>query len=631
MSQHRPAAHGRISRAPLDGIADAGLVAASHERSRRYGLSADDSPDFSVESPGRLSEALERNRKLTAHAVPVMETLCEQIRNTHSMVVLTDADGLILHAFGDDDFLARADKVALRRGVDWSEAHKGTNAIGTALAEGQATVVHAAQHFLKVNHFLTCSCAPIVDPRGALLGALDVTGARESYHQHTMALVRMSAQMIENQLFHDTYADAIRIHFHSRPEFIGTLVEGLAAFNGEGQFLAANRSALFQLGMPLAALSKRTFSELFGIPLLQLVAHVRGSGASFVSACMHNGVAVALRAEWTALPRFVWPQAPHPRAEATSPVGDVRAVADHGRGSALASLCTGDPLMGSIVARLQRVRNQGVPILLVGEAGSGKETVARAIHDDSDRARGPFVVVHCDAPPAQLEEELFAPSRSRLAAAHGGTLFLDDIGALPAALQLRLVRVLEDRRLAPPSGAPIGLDFALVCAHPSRLLPAVEAHAFNEELYFRLNGLVVSLPPLRMRADLKELVRRLVDRPVDEAVMALLRAYRWPGNIRQLEGILRTARLLAADAPVIGVGHLPEDFLAALRQPEGHPLVEWEASAVPVPASASRLEEVELATIRATLAQHRGNISAAARALGVSRNTIYRRLAARGV
>ena len=137
----------------------------------------------------------DRHRRLYQQAAPVMEMLFEQIVSTHSMVVLTDPQGTILHAVGDNGFLEKAQRVALAPGVNWSEASKGTNAIGTALFNEAPTLVHGSEHFVHANHFLTCSAAPILDHAGQLLGVLDVTGDQQSYHPHTLALVSMSARM----------------------------------------------------------------------------------------------------------------------------------------------------------------------------------------------------------------------------------------------------------------------------------------------------------------------------------------------------------------------------------------------------------------------------------------------------
>jgi sigma-54 dependent transcriptional regulator, acetoin dehydrogenase operon transcriptional activator AcoR len=206
----------RSADAPLRPIAAAlslpsehvSTISHSHERCAALGLSRFEQPDLSPLARSDLAIARERNQRLHAHAAPVMEMLHEQIVHTQSMVVLCDATGTIIHSIGDDDFLDRARKVALAPGVNWSESAKGTNAIGTALVAETPTLVHADEHFMHANHFLTCSAAPILDPRGNILGVLDVTGDQRSYHQHTMALVRMSARMIENHWLTDDYRDA---------------------------------------------------------------------------------------------------------------------------------------------------------------------------------------------------------------------------------------------------------------------------------------------------------------------------------------------------------------------------------------------------------------------------------------
>eukprot|EP01036_Dinobryon_divergens_P001835 gene1835-2408_t len=211
------------------------------------------------------------------------------------MVLLTSAKGMVLHSLGDTDFLEKASRVALTPGMDWSEKNKGTNAIGTALSEEEALTVHGSQHYMNANKFLTCSCSPIFDPYGQVIGALDVTGDHRSYHQHTLALVRMSAQMIENHMFADIFPKAVRIHFHTRSEFLGTLVEGIAVFSPEGRFISANRSAQFQIGLPFSALKAHTFSSLFGLPISALFELFGGATPNPKQLCMHNGVSVWCR------------------------------------------------------------------------------------------------------------------------------------------------------------------------------------------------------------------------------------------------------------------------------------------------------------------------------------------------
>ncbi|MFC5547781.1 sigma-54-dependent Fis family transcriptional regulator [Massilia aerilata] len=621
------------------------MVVGSHRRSQEYGLCPGARPDFSPLSGSGLSILLDQNRILHTHAVPAMETLYQQIVNTHNMVLLTDAHGVILHSLGDADFLEKANRVALTPGVAWSEESKGTNAIGTAIAERAPSTIHADQHFLAANHFLTCSAAPITDHRGNVVGVLDVSGDRRSYHKHTMALVRMSALMIENQMFAATFENAITLHFHARPEFIGTLMEGIASFTPGGRFLAANRAALFQLGLSYPALQAHTFSSLFGLPVSALFDHYRTAAPGLLDLCMHNGVRVRGRAELR-LTNGVHVLTGASGAEPVQapPAAGVPAVMKAPRRlSGLRYLNTGDPQLEQVIAKVNKVLGRDVPILIMGETGTGKELLAQAIHNDSPRAQGPFVAVNCASIPETLieselfgyEEGAFTGARKKGASgkilqANGGTLFLDEIGDMPFSLQARLLRVLQERMVTPlGSDKSIPVNVELICATNHNLRRRIAEGLFREDLYYRLNGLVVKLPPLRERTDLECVVRRILaseteggpHRIADE-VLRLFRRHKWPGNFRQLTNLLRTAVIMAGDEEEIGLRHMPDDFLDDIEEAGA----EAAPSAQQMVASGASLEDMELTVILKSLEANGGNVSATARALGVSRNTIYRKL-----
>lgn len=616
----------------------AAMIGTSHRRSQQYGLSPDTRPDFSPLCRADLSSLIDGNRLLVNHALPVMETLYQQIANTQHMVLLTDAEGAIVHALGDADFLEKANRVALTPGVTWSEASKGTNAIGTAIAEQAPAMVHADQHFLAANHFLTCSAAPILDHRGELAGVLDVSGDRRGYHHHTMALVRMSALMVENQLFAAAFDDAITLHFHTRPEFVGTLMEGIASFTPGGRFLSANRAALSQFGLSVNGLRAHSFSSLFDLPLSALYDHYRAAAPGLLDLRMHGGMRVCARAELR-LARGT--QVLSAEAAPTTALRHVQAPLE--RPSRLRQLDTGDPVLARALDKVSRVLGHDVTILITGETGTGKELLARALHADSPRADAPFVAVNCAAIPDTLieselfgyEEGAFTGARKKGATgyiqqAHGGTLFLDEIGDMPSPLQARLLRVLQERVVTPLGGRPVPVDLQLVCATNHDLRQRIAAGLFREDLYYRLNGLVVKLPPLRERSDLETLTHQLLaaDTPgagcrISPDVLGLFRRHRWPGNLRQLASLLRTAAIMAGDAAEIRRHHLPDDFLEELIDMDEAPP---EPAALQAHAAGIKLGEVERAAMLQALAAHDGNVSAAARALGVSRNTFYRKL-----
>jgi sigma-54 dependent transcriptional regulator, acetoin dehydrogenase operon transcriptional activator AcoR len=620
------------------------VIEQSHARCAALGVSRIERPDFSAGGPGDLAMARERTRRLLDRAAPVMEMLHDQIVDSHSMVVLTDSAGLIVHTIGDNDFLERADKVALRPGVDWSEASKGTNAVGTALMQETPTLVHADEHYLHANQFLTCSAAPILDPRGNILGVLDVSGDHRGYHQHTMALVKMSARMIENQWLSDDHRNVMRLHFHSKVQCIGTLMEGLLAVGADGRIVGANRGALEQLGLNGAALRANTLDSLFGVPIAALVDRFRSPLTTPMPVHTADGRSFHI------LARFEWPVWSN-IAEAVSvpplpaTAAPARAQAQPGarsRPSALEQLRHGDPQVDQLLDKVAQVIDRGINLLIVGEAGSGKTHLARAIHASSARADQPFVALRCAGmAEALLEAELLGReepaagrarrngSVGRVVQASGGTLYLADVGELSPALQGQLLRILREREVYPVGSVkPVAVDVHIVCSSRRNLLELVELGRFDEDLYYRLNGLRVQLPALRQRTDLLSLAHSLLLRDngasppsLSAEVRDLLCAYPWPGNVRELGNVLRTASAIAGSRREITTDCLAEEVLCASAAQQ--------AAELPAPLAeppASSLEALEIELIRRAVEAAGGNISAAAKQLGISRNKVYRKL-----
>jgi len=317
-------------------------------------------------------------------------------------------------------------------------------------------------------------------------------------------------------------------------------------------------------------------------------------------------------------------------------------VATSSNATGLHTLSTGDAQVEALVHKVRRILNKDIPLLILGETGTGKELLARAVHQDSNRARQPFVAVNCASIPETLiEAELFGyedgaftgarrkGAAGRIVQANGGTLFLDEIGDMPLSLQARLLRVLQERCVTPLGGhKAIAVDIAVVSATHRDLRAMIAAKQFRDDLYYRLNGLVVRLPALRDRSDLRALASRILraEAPhqtpaIGAAVMRMFERYAWPGNIRQLANVLRTAAVMASGEGEITEAHLSDDFLEDQRD------------AVPPPraedASARTLLQSEAALIQSAVDAAAGNISEAAKRLGISRNTIYRKLRAR--
>ena len=520
----------------------------------------------------------------------------------------------------------------------------------------QAVTVHGNQHYLQANHVLTCSCAPIFNPHGQVVGALDISGDHRSYHQHTLALVRMSAQMIENHMFAGSFPKAVRIHFHARPEFLGTLVEGIAVFSPEGRFLSANRSAQFQLGLPFSALQAHTFSSLFDLPISALLELFSGTGAP-KQLHLHSGVAVWCKVD--VRPANPWSA---PAFSDHNPPSTRKPQAQHL--SSLQYLDTGDVQISSVIHKLRKVVDKDIPVMILGETGTGKDLLAQAFHNDSARARQPFVAVNCASiPEALIESELFGyeegaftgarkkGATGKIAQAHGGTLVLDEIGDMPKHLQARLLRVLQERRISPlGAGKEIEVDVAVVCATHKNLKELIARGDFREDLYYRLNVIEIVIPPLReRREDLPALCTTLLARisqesgmPVprlNEAALQAIASHPLTGNVRELENLLHRAVALSegdelqvewqGDAPSPSPSPSPSHTPRIEATPEAntHSAQHSPSDALPLPNDLQAwLDQQERDILVRALKESGFNRTATAARLGISLRQIRYRI-----
>ncbi len=562
-----------------------------------YGLNPLSNAQPVVVSRQELVLRKEQSLELVSFADAEMAHLYRQLAGSGHSIILTDRDGVLLSYYGDPSFKGAASRAGLMPGAVWSERYGGTNGMGTCLLERGPLIVHRDQHFLARNTGLTCCAAPIFDPRGELVAVLDASGESDRAQQHTLVLVNMSAQMIENRLFLHRFRDAFVVRFHSRPELVGTWSEGIIALDRAGAIAAVDRNALFQLGCKTADdLMRAPLERVFNISLPALVGRSRRK--SFhplpIYEARQGGRFFAVAQEPESAQRGARAAHAAPR-DSTSLPSPSR--------SALDELELGDAAMARNIRAAKRVASRDVPVLLIGETGSGKEMFARALHAASERAEHPFVAVKC----AALSEALL---QSHIVQGHGGTLLLEDIGELPGELQARLLHVLEKR------------EVRLIATSASTLEEAVRRGEFREDLFYRLQGLVLRLPRFHEREDKRALVRHVfaqeaADTPsvsLSEELIDALCARQWPGNIRQLRNALR-AMIVLRGGDKLGVADLPSDY--GLGAPE--------AGRLNALASAERgalLRELEL---------ERGNLSHVARKLGVSRNALYRKMRRLGI
>lgn len=605
-------------------------VAQSWQRSLSAGLSPIGRIDCTDNLSGvDLQRARNINHDLIRHSAPVMDYLFERVRQSHSMVILADAQGVLMHTLGDVDFVSKADRVALSCGASWAENQRGTNAIGTALAAAHDIEINGAEHYLDRNGFLTCAAAPILSAQGQLMGILDISGDHRSRHSHTLGLVSTAAQMIETSWVLSACRQHTLVNLHARAEGLGTVGQGVLAFSEDGWLVGANRQGL--------ALLQLTYADIAGISWHHLFEETFHHALSQQGRAMgHPLLLHSLRSAML----YAQVQSPnkslHIASASASPSAKTEA-------DALMCLDSGDAQWRVAAEKGRKVIDKGIALLVTGESGVGKELFAKALHACSARHDKAFVAVNCAALPEHLiEAELFGyvagaftgasrqGSKGRMREADGGTLLLDEIGDMPLTLQTRLLRVLQERQVVPVGCSTAhAVDFNLMCATHQDLQQAVEQGRFRADLFYRINGMNLRLPALRERSDMEVLCQRILKEFSTDAHLSLapdvlraMKAFHWPGNLRQLSHVLRAAvALLDEHECHIDWLHLPDDVALALQR---HTL------GLPDDVPAQNLHALSLKAIQQALENARGNVSAAARQLGISRQTLYRKLQQEG-
>jgi len=619
--------------APIGQVPD--TILQSWQRCQRLGLPAQGTPPIEPVSAPRLRELREAHERLWRLARAELEGLAGDAAATGSIVLLTDEAGWILDAEGSPRFLDKAGRVALMPGACWSETQVGTNAIGTAIVESRSVEVRGGEHYFAPHQILSCAAVPIFDPYGQLAGVLDISGDASVQHMHALGLARRAVASIEHRYFDDGIADCELLRVHHDAALLGTAREGLLAFRN-GRLVAANQAGLRLFGLERHDLGRAPYAALFEEPLSRL--RQQGSVFDLQGRVLHGRV----DSIGDARPRRRSQQPPITVSAATR--------AQHG---ADAPLFHGEQELA--LERARRVLDAQLPVLVQGETGTGKEVFARELHRRSARAGKPFVAVNCAAlPEGLIEAELFGyedgaftgarkhGSPGLLRQADGGVLFLDEIGDMPLALQPRLLRVLQERELLPLGGGkPVKLDFALICATHRDLDEAMAEGRFRPDLYYRIAHHSVQIPALSVHPDRRALVQDLwvrvgQGRRLTDPALATLSAYPWPGNLRQLVACLRTLVALSDAGAVVDVDALPAYLPGAARgmraaggdaapgQGEAHG--QRPATAASASPHATDLDSLALAAMREALDACGGNVARAARQLGVSRSTLYRRL-----
>ncbi len=611
------------------------VVLRSWERSLQMGLTTGDRRVFNPVSRQDKSLIEERSRPLIACALPEMEKLHLALGRAGWALACIDAEGVVVRAVcGSGPDVRDLDRI-FQVGRNVSEAAIGTNGPACVIAEGRPVVVRAGEHFLDEILPFACAAVPLFNPAGQLAGVLDATRFNNGNPVTILEPLTIAARAIENRMLAEL-GGALTMGFHYRPDLLGTPLEGVLVFAEDGHMLGANQAARQLLGLETGLDADANFNTLFDCPPETFR---RALGGRHVSGVVRSDSGMLFDARFDAghtdslLSRLrEGARRVHSAVQPRPAAATLATPRDSGGADEVAS---------TAIHVASRAFARDIPVLINGETGTGKEVLARRLHDGSARAAGPFVAINCSSLPAGLiESEFFGyddgaftggrrgGAPGKFEQARGGTLFLDEIGDMPLELQGRLLRVLQERSFTRLGGAKlIAFDAHIVSATHRKLDELVAGGLFREDLYYRIKGVRVSLPALRERDDRATLIDALLVReagsePVPRLsadARQLLLAYRWPGNIRQLGHVLRLALTLAEGEDEIGVQHLPEELLA---EPPTCAKVRPSAPAAPDAC----LRDVELNAVREAMGKCAGNVSAAARSLGVARATLYRKL-----
>lgn len=638
----------------MDGIprnkAVAPEIMESWQRCYEKGVYPYDGTACRVLNQAELNNLLAKRKDIIDIAKPFMLKLYEFVKGSGFIVMLTDERGYIMESLGDKNILEKAQELYFMKGADWTEESVGTNAIGTAVILKRPIQISGAEHYCLKHQTWTCSACPIFDKRGEMIGILDMSGPLDETHLHTLGMVVASVEAIMDQMELREKNRQLLIANNRLVDIFKTMSEGVMIINENGVILQINPVVEQIFGRTASELVGKEIKQIFGRDAQGVEKTIRRQ-ESFSDLevmvdtadgrvhCLSSGVPILDNGVLTGAVIMVRPmekvQKLVNRFSGAQAVFHFKDVIGKSREMARAIH----------IASLAAVGEAN--ILLEGESGTGKEVLAQAIHNRSTRRKGPFVAVNCGAIPRELiASEIFGytdgaftgakrggrPGKFELAAK--GTLFLDEIGDMPLEQQVALLRVLQDKKISRiGDDKVIPVDFRIICATNKNLEEEVDKGNFRKDLYYRINVVKITIPPLRDRPeDILELFNHFMTamggekvKNVDLRVIEALKHHAWPGNVRELQNVVE--RLISmVDSDYITLEHLPPSIIKSHHRVE--PDLKARESQVNTAREKRKVIQAqnEYREILTYLSKHGGNISEIAKEMGVSRNTIYRKM-----
>ena len=613
----------------------------SWKRSRDYGVDPYQKKAPVVIEGQTLRDRLKRNKELIEISRPFLETLYSFFKGSGFIASLNDAEGHQIDMIGDEDILRQVKKANFIIGSLWSEELVGTNITGMLIRDQKPIQLISSEHYCRMCHVVTGTGAPIHDPENGFIGGLAIFGVREKANPHTLGMVVAAAHALRNFLHTRRALKESELAHRLRNSIIESIPEALIAVNHKGLISLTNENAkrLLSFSSNIVGQHLRNVIGPKNDKLFDLI-YSRNTLMDVEVQIVKNGKPTQYTLTCNST-----------LSTGKKPEGKIIILNEIIRSRTLVNRMTGarakfhfrdiigrHPRALETISLGKRIAKTSSTVLLLGESGTGKNIFAPAIHNESARAKGPFVSINCAAIPRELiASELFGYSDGaftgskrggnpgKFELSDGGTLCLDEIGEMPLDLQAVLLSVIEDRSIIRIGGREVvPVDVRIIATTNKNLKEEIRKGHFREDLYYRLNVMTIEMVPLReMKSDIIVLANYFVDKlkgeadskhiKIDDKVFDILTSYLWPGNVRELQNVIERALSIAV------TDRITEDLLP--------PEIRSQPAVFDQDVSLERMERhLILGLMQSNLSK-----SDAAKKLNISRCTLYRKLKKYGI
>lgn len=620
------------------------LIENSHKRSEDYGIEKDSNHSKMILHGDELRKALELNKELIEISKPYIDMVVESVEDRDFIIILTDNNGCILYIKGANEIKDELGKLNLKIGAYMDEKNIGTNAMGTAIKENRCIQITAKEHYVNIFQSLTCSAAPIHNSKGEIIGTLNLTGKSNMKHPHTLGLVIFGVTAIENELYRIKANYILNQTYNYMKTVIENVDKGIMIVDTHGKIININ-----ELGLNI--LDKRNHNLIN-----EDINHIIPNFQNVVDRISKNNKPITKEIKLSHASKYktevIFKGIKH-NEKIIGIVATLTRLKEENKGNNFTgAFFTFNDIIGesdaikNVITNCKIIANSPSTVLIQGESGTGKEVLAQSIHNYSLRKNNKFIAINCGAIPANIiESELFGYEDGtftggkkggrigKIELANGGTLFLDEIGEMPLDMQVKLLRVLQEGRVTRLGGGKeISVDMRVIAATNKDLKKEVKRGKFREDLYYRLCVIPIKLPPLKERkGDITKLIEYFLnmksikldkDIPVisNELYNKLL-GYNWPGNIRQLENSIENIVNLNGELSVDIIDEYEEKVSTNLTI-DNKEILE-ENIKENIKEKSFNLEEIEKRTIINAIDSNKHNMTKTAKALGISRNTLY--------